>query len=978
LSATSTPISITTNSFLNCYCSSQAQYQYDQEITNFTFNGVSTHPSYANLSGCFNSAPGTGSIQSRYSNFKSLGSHTSVLEGNPVTYNIQVEDCDGAPYYAFGAGIWIDLNHNGSFNDAGEAMMVEPNATVGPRNITGSFVIPFGSATGETAMRVIVAESYAGSNLIPCLNYDYGETEDYIITIISNTPCSGTPNPGNTIATPSSVCLGGIVTLSLQNFTSGSGITYQWYNNLGAIVGATNSTAIISNITSIDDYYCDVTCGGSSVSSNLVSVTLNNFLNCYCFPNSSFGTSGGFYGSISHVSISNLDNTSFFPFNSPFYTDYPSSITTTALTQGLTYPLQVTVGSYTQAGVWIDWNQSGNYDVNEFTYLGVNPTSNNNVVLNQLISVPNNAIGGITKMRIRSEVDFYTLGSANACTATTYGESEDYTISVTIATPCNGVPQPGNTLASALSACQGTTVVLSLQDQNLGAGISYQWYNGSGIIAGATSSYYTPIISVSDNFYCAVTCLNSNSTTNSNPVTIALNSPMTCYCLPIYLNGKVDGDLISDVIIGGTTLANNTGSAQVNPAYTYYQTSLTGLPINLTAILQAGSSYNVSITFGAYTGGGQNAAAWIDYNDDGVFDLSERIGYTSAPSTGAFDVANFPISLNCAPPLGIHRLRIRDVYGVSGINIDPCAIYTYGETEDYDITISASVPCPQPTGLNALMITTNSADLTWTSGCIETMWDVHVTTAGGGAPTSSPSHPNVSNPVTISGLTPSTNYEYWVRANCGGVAGSSAWSGPYLFSTLVASNSVLHLTCFIESYWDGTSAMLPTLANQFEPTTTGACDSIDVNLHDATSPYGVLYTSRAVLQQDGNASVTFPSLSGAYFISVTHRNALTTWSAAPVLFGAVTNYDFTISASQAYGGNQVEIANGVFAFYAGDVEKDASESTDLLDIAPIETDITNFGYGYLATDLNGDGNVDILDTTQLENNIANFIFTQRP
>lgn len=47
-----------------------------------------------------------------------------------------------------------------------------------------------------------------------------------------NVPCSGIPDPGNTISTNGSPCPGVNFTLSLQNFTSGSGVTYQWQLSL--------------------------------------------------------------------------------------------------------------------------------------------------------------------------------------------------------------------------------------------------------------------------------------------------------------------------------------------------------------------------------------------------------------------------------------------------------------------------------------------------------------------------------------------------------------------------------------------------------------------------------------------------------------------------------------------------------------------------------------------------------------------------
>src|SRR5690606_37412860 len=44
-------------------------------------------------------------------------------------------------------------------------------------------------------------------------------------------PCSGTPAPGNTITSANPVCPAVGATLSLQNATSGSGVTYQWQSS---------------------------------------------------------------------------------------------------------------------------------------------------------------------------------------------------------------------------------------------------------------------------------------------------------------------------------------------------------------------------------------------------------------------------------------------------------------------------------------------------------------------------------------------------------------------------------------------------------------------------------------------------------------------------------------------------------------------------------------------------------------------------
>ncbi len=344
--------------------------------------------------------------------------------------------------------------------------------------------------------------------------------------------------------------------------------------------------------------------------------------------------------------------------------------------------------------------------------------------------------------------------------------------------PCTGTPTPGNTISSNSSICAGVSFTLSLENQTSGSGVTYQWQTSTdgstwSNASGTTSSFATSQ-TVITYYQCIVTCTATSSATTTTPVMVGLNVGSSCYCTPTYTTGKIYGDLISNIVIAGTTLANNSGTDPVNPSYTYF----TGLP-NYTGTLQAGSTYNITVTVGTF--GSQNVAVWVDYNDDGLFEPTEKVGFTTTSIAGDGS-ATFPISLACNPSLGLHRMRVRDVYSTSGNAIDPCINYGYGETEDYDITISTAVACPQPSSLGVNTITTDSAILTWNIGCAETVWDLHITSAGGGAPSGAPSNTGVSSPFAATTLLPATAYEFYVRADCAG-DGTSLWTGPFSFTT---------------------------------------------------------------------------------------------------------------------------------------------------------------------------------------------------
>ncbi|HMI08668.1 MAG TPA: GEVED domain-containing protein [Flavobacterium sp.] len=346
---------------------------------------------------------------------------------------------------------------------------------------------------------------------------------------------------------------------------------------------------------------------------------------------------------------------------------------------------------------------------------------------------------------------------------------------------CSGTPAPGNTLSTLASVCANYEFTLSLSNNITDFGISYQWQSSAnGIdftnIDNAISTSLLLTQPQATYYQCVVSC-GANSAV-STPVLVGQNSISACYCLPTYTNGKTDGDLISNVVIVGTTLANNTGTAPINPSYTYF----TGQP-NYTATLQSGFSYIINVTVGTY--GQQNDAVWIDYNDDTIFSDDEKIGYTPE-EIGANGTGTFTITLACDAPAGTHRMRIRDAWATDSFTMNPCDNYGYGETEDYDITILEATECQAPYELTADNINSGTAQLHWQTGCSQISWDVLVVAAGAPAPLpdATPTQAGLAtNSAIVSSLDPNTDYVFYVRSNCE-LNGSSDWAGPVAFATL--------------------------------------------------------------------------------------------------------------------------------------------------------------------------------------------------
>nr|WP_321233673.1 choice-of-anchor L domain-containing protein [uncultured Psychroserpens sp.] len=112
---------------------------------------------------------------------------------------------------------------------------------------------------------------------------------------------------------------------------------------------------------------------------------------------------------------------------------------------------------------------------------------------------------------------------------------------------------------------------------------------------------------------------------------------------------------------------------------------------------------------------------------------------------------------------------------------------TVDDTEDNDVFVDnfrvRAIPtCQEPTGVTVDNITAFTADISWTPGGAETAWEVAVQPVGTGLP-AGPGTATTNNPYTATGLTPITDYEVWVRADCGGTDGLSSWVGPVNFQS---------------------------------------------------------------------------------------------------------------------------------------------------------------------------------------------------
>lgn len=182
---------------------------------------------------------------------------------------------------------------------------------------------------------------------------------------------------------------------------------------------------------------------------------------------------------------------------------------------------------------------------------------------------------------------------------------------------------------------------------------------------------------------------------------------------------------------------------------------------------------------------------------------------------------------------------------------------------------------------------------------------------------------------------------------------------------LTQMSTTINISAIPEGFYNSSTDML------------NMTDTMRAYIHSNTVPFNVIDSAKGILDSiTHSGAFIFNNVpNGNYYIRLVHRNCIETWSAAPQTLG---NYDFTASASQAFGNNMIQVDTSPlrYALFSGDVNKDGT--IDLNDVLQIYNDANNFSAGYIVTDLNGDRIVDLNDLLISYNNSAGFVALIRP
>ena len=125
-------------------------------------------------------------------------------------------------------------------------------------------------------------------------------------------------------------------------------------------------------------------------------------------------------------------------------------------------------------------------------------------------------------------------------------------------------------------------------------------------------------------------------------------------------------------------------------------------------------------------------------------------------------------------------MRVRGEYGFNSAP-SPCGSLSWGGTVDFTLKVVAAPVCTDPSALSVANITNTSANLGWTENGTATTWNIEYGATGFTQGSGTAINGTTTNPHALSGLTPNTNYEFYVQADCGSI--ESTWSGPFTFTT---------------------------------------------------------------------------------------------------------------------------------------------------------------------------------------------------
>src|SRR5690625_2208735 len=464
--------------------------------------------------------------------------------------------------------------------------------------------------------------------------------------------CAGVPE-SITLNAPESICGGISFTISAEDIPAEDGLTYQWQSHpadddtetFTDIEDGISKNLSVSSIEENTVYRLIVTCENTddTVTSEEITVNLNDPSDCFCTPTYSTGcTSGDRISNVTLVGESEIiDNDS--ECSPDAYGDY-TDLTPADLAPGETYTLSVSTDysspTFEDIRAWIDYNGNGTFeDDEEIAYTAGNglPSAGTGEFE---FTVPEIVEAGEYRMRVKMD---YNSSDIDPCEGASWGETEDYTVEIVQLDQCTDPVNAGEVVESEILVCAGIAFTIAVTDATEPAeGLTRQWQSSPAEeedwtdIEGAHSTNYTVSAGVNEptDFRYKIVC-NDGEADYSDIISVTLKPGVECYCTPTYTY-DCSSDRITNVSLTGESNVIDNDSGCSNSNYGDY-TDLTP------ADLAPGETYTLSVHTDYSSPSFEQAKAWIDYNENGIFEDTEEIANTN--NNGFPSVEKQPLDL---------------------------------------------------------------------------------------------------------------------------------------------------------------------------------------------------------------------------------------------------------------------------------------------------------------------------------------------
>lgn len=619
----------------------------------------------------------------------------NVVEGSPFDLNVKVHGTGN-----WDASLWVDLNRDQAFQasewfDLGRTVSLNPTRSI-------SLTMPVGSAGATTGARLRIRASASGNAATDmCTSFASGSTYDFEMNITQAVACTGTPAAPVIPTTLPALCITESATVANSTFYSNSGIQYLWQISTDAgstwnPAPGTNNTqsysingAVVANGSQLR---LQVTCanGGAASVSNTLTVSIKPSYACMCPALHNSTCSNG-------VLLTALrSNTGWLPtlptacaagnVNQYDLTSGPRL----DVTQGVTDSIIGAMGSAVSVSLFIDYNQNGVYEANEFTDITRQPTAAR--PFRNAFTIPANARIGLTAGRIRTRA---ANDNTDACASFLSGNSYDFVVNVRAGTPCATVSAAVIT-SDSTRMCGNNSSRLGATSITTGVGIGNYWQystdggttwnRAGGNDSTATYPFSGGLLGANGAQIRMITiCSFSGNTAVSNVVSIAARTAAECFCTPSN-STCTQANIISSFSSASQgfnlTLPTSCGTST---ATSYF--SISGTRAD-TLFLNPGRPAQIEFRNGAAA---MMGSFWIDFNNDGSFSpLTEfvNIGRAIPANAQVYATVNVPTTAT----LGITRARLRTrLTGNINDSTSSCLAMFSGHTYDFPVVIQTAL-----------------------------------------------------------------------------------------------------------------------------------------------------------------------------------------------------------------------------------------------------------------------------------------------